>query len=410
MTDHARVAAKPTRPAVVLLVALLTALASLLIGPLANTPADAGAAAAPPGKPVTVMTRNVYLGGDIFRPLRAAQRVIDNGGTQQQVVQALAVASDQTRRIVDATDFRVRSRLLAEEIADTQPDLVGLQEVALWRSGPALVGGVGVPDATTVDHDYLALLLDALADRGVHYTAVEVGDRADVEAPAFATHPFDGTARDVRMTMRDVILMRTDAGLRVTGSGDEIFAVNLDVTIAGVTMNFDRGYHWVDVRAGAEELRFVNSHFEAFSSDIALAQAAEVAAGTLTDRTTVFVCDCNSDPVNGTTKPHDTQPHWAPYRLLTGQAGFTDQWTTWGPHDLPGYDPGDTAGLNERVNEPAPPSLTHRIDLVLTREADGSGLRVDRGEVVGNESADKDPVSGLWPSDHAGVWLRLRGF
>ena len=55
MTDRARITARPTRSAAVLLVALVTALASLLVGPLANTPADAGAAAEPPGKPVTVM-------------------------------------------------------------------------------------------------------------------------------------------------------------------------------------------------------------------------------------------------------------------------------------------------------------------------------------------------------------------
>jgi hypothetical protein len=28
---------------------------------------------------------------------------------------------------------------------------------------------------------------------------------------------------------------------------------------------------------------------------------------------------------------------------------------------------------------------------------------------VGNDLADRDPSTGLWPSDHAGVVLRLRG-
>ena len=48
---------------------------------------------------------------------------------------------------------------------------------------------------------------------------------------------------------------------------------NLEVGIAGVTFEFDRGYQWVDVRAGAQRFRFVNTHLEAFSSDIALDQA-----------------------------------------------------------------------------------------------------------------------------------------
>lgn len=30
------------------------------------------------------------------------------------------------------------------------------------------------------------------------------------------------------------------------------------------------------------------------------------------------------------------------------------------------------------------------------------------GEVVGNELTDRDPATGLWPSDHAGVVFRLK--
>ena len=81
---------------------------------------------------VTVMTRNVYLGGDINRPVRAAR-----GKSAGEALAALGQANDQVRAIVDQTDFRVRSRLLAAEIAAARPDLVGLQEVALWRQGPA---------------------------------------------------------------------------------------------------------------------------------------------------------------------------------------------------------------------------------------------------------------------------------
>ena len=43
---------------------------------------------------------------------------------------------------------------------------------------------------------------------------------------------------------------------------------------------------------------------------------------------------------------------------------------------------------------------------MLARGADGGPLRADRGLVVGTDPAEK--VGGLWPSDHAGVVLRLR--
>jgi len=377
---------------------------ALLVGPLPS--ADA---AAKPGKPVTVMTRNVYLGADINRPVIAATTAQAQGKTPQEILVALANATHVTRAIVDQTDFTVRAPLLADEVARTQPDLIGLQEVALWRSGPFEPGSVGVPNATTVDYDFLEILLDELAARGLDYEAVQVGDRADVEAPSFTGSPFDGTiadAKDIRLTMRDVILMRADNALRVTDSGSTVFANNLAVPVAGATMRFDRGYNWVDVDAGATKLRFINSHFEAFSSDLALAQASELlsdapAAG----RTNVFVCDCNSDPLNNSVKPIDHVPHRAPYDLITGPGGFTDEWLRRAPAEE-----GWTSGLSELVNDPTAAGFDHRIDMVFARTPAGSGLAVDRGEVTGDELGDRDPVTGLWPSDHAGVVLRLRGF
>ena len=67
---------------------------------------------------ITVMTRNLYLGGDITRPVRAAL-----GRTGDEAVLALGRANHEMREIVDRTDFPTRSRLLAAEIAaPTGPD------------------------------------------------------------------------------------------------------------------------------------------------------------------------------------------------------------------------------------------------------------------------------------------------
>lgn len=378
---------------------------------LAVPTAMSAAEAAKPGKPLTVMTRNVYLGADINRPVTAALTAQALGGTAQEILVALANATHVTRAIVDETNFPVRAGLLADEVAETRPDLVGLQEVALWRSGDLDLTQVGIPDATEIDYDFLQILLDELAERGLDYEAVEIGDRADVEAPSFVgSNPFapDAQARDVRLTMRDVILMRADKGLRVTATGDQVFDVNLQVPVAGVVMHFDRGYHWVDVKVGSSSVRFVNSHFESFSSDIAFAQAAEVLSDApATDRTTVFVCDCNSDPLNHTIKTGigDTRRHSEPYELIIGPGGFTDQWLEWAPASE-----GWTSGLSELVNDASADDIDHRIDMIFARTPAGDGLAVDRGEVVGDEVADRDDETGLWPSDHAGVVLRLRGF
>jgi hypothetical protein len=384
--------------------AMITA-AALVAVPLLASPSQA----AKPGKPLTVMTRNLYLGADINRPVVAALTAQALGGTPQDVLVALANATDVTRDIVDDTDFGARAPLLADEVARTQPDLIGLQEVALWRSGPLELGNVGVPNATTVDYDFLQMLLDALAARGLDYEAVQIGNRADVEAPSFTGSPFNNTMqqpRDVRLTMRDVILMRADNGLRKTGEGNAIYAHNLAVPIGDVVMRFDRGYNWVDVRSGSPSLRFVNTHLEAFSSDLALAQASELLAhAPASDRPTVFVCDCNSDPLNNTIKTGDHVPHKAPYDLITGAGGFTDEWLQWAPAAE-----GWTSGLSETVDDPTAAGFDHRIDMVVGRTPGGGGFAVHRGQVTGTDVADRDPATGLWPSDHGGVVLRLRGF
>jgi hypothetical protein len=151
---------------------------------------------------ITVMTRNLYIGADITRPIRAAA-----GRTGRDAVLALGHANHQLRQIVDRTDFSTRSGLLADEIAKAQPGVLGLQEVALWRHGPMELNRLGQLNATTVDYDFLKLLLGRLAARGLSYEVAGVQQESDVEAPAFTGDPFAGTAsaaQDVRLTVRDV--------------------------------------------------------------------------------------------------------------------------------------------------------------------------------------------------------------
>ncbi|HEX6515635.1 MAG TPA: hypothetical protein VF049_08670 [Nocardioidaceae bacterium] len=353
--------------------------------------------------PITVMTRNIYLGADIQRPLRATA-----GLQGPAALVALGHANHETRAIVDETNFPRRSELLAEEIAAVRPELVALQEVALWRHGPLELDEVGVPDAETVDYDFLAILLQDLREAGVPYKAVSVQRETDLEAPSFLGSPFDGSlsdASDVRLTMRDVILMKAaDGHFKVVGQGGAQYAHQLTVSLAGQAVPVPRGYTWVDVRVDSRQLRFVDTHLEAFSSTIALLQAGELLAGPAgeADRTTIVACDCNSDPLDGNRYDGRTE-HFAPYRLIRS-AGFADTW-------LAQPDPGDgfTSGFSELVTDPTNASIDHRIDMVFARTAPGDRLSVLGGEVTGVQPEDRDPVTGLWPSDHGGVVMRLEG-
>ena len=85
-------------------------------------PAAAQAAKKGKGGPkVTVMTRNVFLGADLSPAIQAASipEAIDGAGTIWNELQS--------------TKFPDRAAPLAREIKRSKADLVGLQEVALWR-------------------------------------------------------------------------------------------------------------------------------------------------------------------------------------------------------------------------------------------------------------------------------------
>ncbi|GGI05587.1 endonuclease/exonuclease/phosphatase family protein [Egicoccus halophilus] len=367
------------------LVALL-ALLALLAGGVAEAAPGRGPAAAAGGRgapaqadqpqggpPVTVMTRNLYLGAELG-PLFAA-------ADQQQLV----AAASQVWANVLASDFPARATVLAEEVARERPLLLGLQEVSRFTA----VGAAG-----TIDIDFLALFLDALADRGLHYEVASVSPAFEGTLPAI-----DPTLGFVQATLfdRDVILARADvppAQLTVLREDHGLFDAGLTLPLPGAgpgaTLRIDRGWQYVDVRVRNREFRFVNTHFEAFDPGevVRVQQARELLAGPLaTDLPVVVVGDVNSDAVTG----------GLAYRVLTGTGGLTDAWSVARPGEpgltccLPGDLRGDTS------------TLRSRIDLVLV----GDGVRVREAERVGLDPALRTP-SGLWPSDHAGVVARVQ--
>jgi hypothetical protein len=123
---------------------------------------------------VNVMTRNLYLGADLTPAIEA------------KGLGEFTAATGKILRDVTANDFPVRAKGLAQEILKKSPDLVGLQEVALWRTGPPsldpLLSG-SPPTATSVRYDYLQLLLDQLNKGKKRYRVAVANDEFDFEAP-----------------------------------------------------------------------------------------------------------------------------------------------------------------------------------------------------------------------------------
>jgi hypothetical protein len=347
-------------------------------------PIDQGGLVPPPPPPapnevVGVMTRNLYLGADLTPAIVA--------GTPE----ALFAAAGQILGEVEHNDFPTRAEGLADEILTEKPDLVGLQEVALWRTAPpnpeVLTKG---PSATTVKYDYLQELLGELNAGGTQYEVVVVQNEFDFEVPADT----EGSAApdlNGRLTMRDVILKRSGADVETWNAEGDNFDTLLPIPILGTPLPVKRG--WTATNAsvrGSRPFRFVNTHLEAFEPHIRASQAAELieppgpATGTLP---VILVGDLNSD--DNTVTGAD---QWA-YNILTA-AGFVDR-STESPMSccIDDSELGETDG-----GEVA--DFDHHIDHVLTNDPDGVRL-------LGSAVTGRLPVNGFWDSDHAGVFSSL---
>jgi endonuclease/exonuclease/phosphatase family metal-dependent hydrolase len=349
-------------------VAALALVAATLLG-VATAPAEAGTG----GPKLTVMTRNIYLGTDLI-PIAVSR-------TLEQFEQRAAAGLGQ----VLANDFPLRARLIAREINSTRPDFIGLQEVALWRRSPRGVKDGPATPSQIVVVDFLAELQEALAEAHLRYRVAVVQEEADVEGPT-------SFGFDVRLTMRDVILVKSGGDLSVEGTNSENFVTRLEFpTVAGVFTSL-RGWTGVDARFRGRRLRFINTHLEAFGNDLREAQARELVASGGPGRTSlpvILLGDLNSDPAG----PADQA---AAFNVLAG-FGFIDTWL--GIHPA---DPGLTCCHATDLRNPTL-AFTQRIDHVLTKPA----LPVESAQVVGDEPEIR-ASAGLWPSDHAGVVTTLR--
>ncbi len=141
-------------------------------------------AAADDGGNIRILTQNMDEGTD-FNELLAAT----SPG-------AFVAAVTATYQNILATKPSERAATMARQIARERPDIVGLQEASILRTGP-------VSPATTVKSDLLQSLQDELEKLGEQYRIAAIIPGFDAEAPS--TLGFD-----VRLTTQDAILVRRE--------------------------------------------------------------------------------------------------------------------------------------------------------------------------------------------------------
>lgn len=369
------------------LVLVIAAAALAACGSGGNTAASAGLSSngdrrdGGPGKPLTVMTRNLFVGGDLFLPFVSPD--------------PLAAASTVWGDIL-ASDVPGRMMGIAEEIRAARPDLVGLQEVYRFVVTP-----LGESAPVLLDLDFLALLEGALESPG-HWDGDLDGRDDDVpgngrwsvaaqQEHTILTVPFPEQGVQITMIDRDAILVGPGVHVLATSGGH--FAAEFVTTLAGVIpVHQRRGWVEADVRRRGVELKFVNVHLEVKEfGPLQSAQTQELLGRFAGLAPVVLVGDFNSSPVDPAYVVSPvTIP--TPYQLLAG--AFTDVW--------------DAVGVGTGLTCCFPPDLTppgelfERVDLVWFHGA---------FTPVAAYRTGLEPLAALggrWPSDHAGVVAKLR--
>jgi endonuclease/exonuclease/phosphatase family metal-dependent hydrolase len=363
--------------------AVLSTLAVALVSLAIPTVAEAKKA-----PKITVMTRNVFLGADLTPSINAA--------TIPEAIDGAAVIWKE----LQSTRFADRARPLAREIKRSKADLVGLQEVALWRKQAPSDGGAPplsplptATPATEVEQDFLKILKRELKRVGAKYRVVVVQREFDAELPVDEdgndATGFVGAEFDARLTMRDVILVRRSSKVKLGKTGKGHFETRYEPSIGGLpAIEVDRGWTSVEARLKGKKFRFVNTHLEAFGDPkIREAQAKELTAGPLdTRKQVILVGDLNSG-VKRHNEPERPGDDLA-FRALAG-FGMKDRGAVQSCCYDSLFDPNAV--------------FDHTVDHVLTKP----GLPKLRAFVTGDDR-DERTASNLWPSDHGGVVSTLR--
>ncbi len=362
---------------------------------------------------LTVVSQNLYLGGDIFSVVAATS------------AEEAAVATYDLWQFVQSTNFPARAKVLAAGIAAQNPDVIGLQEVAIWRTGdPAVCLGdlaaINTPLAGNTVYDFLDLLQAELRALGQSYDVARSTQSFDAELCAFK--PGSGAAPiDVRYTDRDVILVRS--GLTTANAAGGLYQVFIPFPIPGtgdpgVSVPDHRAWNVVEVQKAGQWYRVFETHLEIqeipqaqpYGYVFQLAQAGELVAtqvkprGAVAPMPTLLLGDMNTQAeqpggsplrttynflAQGLPFPDVTVVPWWPTALVGTVSPLADAWTQANPGQ-----PGLTWGFDDDLQGG---TMSQRIDLVLGWGAGAASMQVFGGTAT---TATTPPLHG---SDHLGV-------
>jgi endonuclease/exonuclease/phosphatase family metal-dependent hydrolase len=195
----------------------------------------AGFAAQPSA--VSIMTQNMDAGTDLTYAIAELEGLFPPG-----------YGVELTYEEILASNLPHRAALLAARIADKKPDLLALQEVTLWRTGPSAA------TATTVLFDQLQLLFGALASKGIPYDIVAVNTLGDLALPK-------ASGGALRFTDRDALLVRADLKPPAFHLSD-VHSSTFDAVYSLGGLQVPSGWISAIVHTGNRHFFLVNTHLQ----------------------------------------------------------------------------------------------------------------------------------------------------
>ena len=243
---------------------------------------------------VTVMSRNIYLGADV--------------GIAMNLLPDFKAAAQFMWEQVELTDFNQRSKVLANEIAAANPDVVGIQEATKWMCQE------GVFSSKVTVYDFTQMLLVELDQLGYTYEIASAGDNKAIN-PGFSIPPiphltlvtdeevfpalFGTETVACGFEIADVLLVKSELSPQVRAVGTTEYKDAY--TIIPTLMTVYRGFSWADIAINGTEIRFVTTHLESLWDEdkvpLAKIQTDQLIADLSDSKIPVIVMgDFNSDP------------------------------------------------------------------------------------------------------------------
>ena len=370
---------------------------------LINLTLPAGAVADIPK--VTVMSRNIYLGADVGKAL--------------ELIPNLPAAAQFMWDQVKQTDFKKRAKILAKEIFDNSPDVIGLQEATIWYCKK-------YPWSKKVE--VFNFTEQLLAELGGQY---QLAKKDGIKAlnPGFSIDPipfltkvvdkqtfpevFNQDSAACGFQTGDALLIKNSLAADLIQVGNSEYEVNYP--IVPTIMTVYRGYSWADIKIQNQPVRFVTTHLESLWDENKIPNSAKQATQLVNDLAEtkmpiIVMGDFNADPrdprlanqANPGLQPVQSQncpakrPTCNAYLIML-DAGYQDSGPdsldpknfTWGLDALlKGADPKRAVAAKEMGNSFG---FTDRLDYIFSK----NGTQVLESKIVGQQAE--------YGSDHAGV-------